>query len=293
MTVAFVIGACGGAADDASPRVTTPASPSPTRTAVPSPPAPGSYALAIDHGGDDRAYLLHVPEGYDRSALPPLVLAFHSRPATPREMELISGLSEKADQEGFVVAYPEGVGRSFNTETNSPDDVGFVGALIDEIMRTWGTDPDRVYATGMSNGAEMVYRLAAEMGGRLAAIAPVSGAPVDPSQIGPATPVSLVTFTGTADRVAIPAAEGLDTWRERASCTDPAVRSQDHGNGTAEIASSVCDDGTEVVWYSVTDMGHSWPGDARLATAEPTMPVIATDVMWDFFERHPRVYGAS
>ena len=109
MTVAFVIGACGGAADDASSRVTTPTSLRPTQTAVPSPPAPGSYALAIDHGGGDRSYLLHVPEGYDRSAPPPLVLAFHSRPSTPREMELISGLSEKADHEGFVVAYPEDV----------------------------------------------------------------------------------------------------------------------------------------------------------------------------------------
>ena len=76
----------------------------------------------------------------------------------------------------------------------------------------WGTDPDRVYATGMSNGAEMVYRLAAEMGGRLAAIAPVSGAPTDPGQIAPATPISLVTFTGTADGRWQSAAEGLETW---------------------------------------------------------------------------------
>ncbi|MGH8839226.1 MAG: hypothetical protein ACRDVO_08190, partial [Jiangellaceae bacterium] len=74
---------------------------------------------------------------------------------------------------GASSSCPEGIrGRSFNTETDSPDDVGFTGALIDEITMIWGTDPDRVYATGMSNGAEIVYRLAAEMGGRLAAIAP-------------------------------------------------------------------------------------------------------------------------
>ena len=291
MTVAFVIGACGGAADDAS-RTDTPASPRPTQTAVPSPPAPGNYALALEHDDEDRGYLLHVPETYDPSARPPLVLAFHSRPSAPRQMELISGLSEKADQEGFVVAYPEGIrGRSFNTETDSPDDVGFASALIDEITQTWGTDPDRVYATGMSNGAQMVYRLAAEMGGRLAAIAPVSGAPMDPSRIDPATPVSLVTFTGTADPVAAPAAKGLDTWLQRASCSDPTVRTLD--DGTAEIATAVCDDGTDVVWYSITGMGHSWPGDARVAGADATVPVVATDVMWDFFEQHPRARGAS
>ncbi|HMG31827.1 MAG TPA: hypothetical protein VK585_17095 [Jiangellaceae bacterium] len=235
----------------------------PTLTAVPSPPAPGSYALTLNHGGNERSYLLHVPEGYDTSAQPPLVLAFHGRPSTPREMELLSGLSEKADQEGFV------------------------GALIDEITNAWGADPERVYATGMSNGAQMVYRLAAEMGGRLAAIAPVSGAPVNPSQIGPATPVSLITFTGTADGVAIPAAEGLDTWRQRAGCPDPSLRTQDDGNGTAEIATSACDDGTEVVWYSITDMGHFWPGGERGVAADPTAPVNATEVIWDFFDQHP------
>ena len=112
---------------------------------MPSPLAAGSYALTLDHGGDARSYLLHVPESYDPSAQPALVLAFHSRPSTPRVMELLSGLSEKADQEGFLVAYPEGIrGPSFNTETDSPDDVGFTGALIDEITMIWGTDPDRV-----------------------------------------------------------------------------------------------------------------------------------------------------
>jgi len=292
MTVAFLVGACGEAADEPTAGVTTPASPGPTLAAVPAPPAPGTYALALDHGGEARRYLLHVPETYDPPARPPLVLAFHSRPSTPMVMELVSGLSEKADQEGFVVAYPEGIrGRSFNTETDSPDDVGFTGALIDEITTTWGTDPDRVYATGMSNGAQMVYRLAAEMGGRLAAIAPVSGAPVEPSRIGPATPVSLIAFTGTADAVAIPAAEGLDTWRQRASCADPAVRTLD--DGAAEIATSACTDGTDVVWYSITGMGHSWPGDARVAAADVTVPVMATDVMWDFFERHPRARAAA
>jgi polyhydroxybutyrate depolymerase len=129
------------------------------------------------------------------------------------------------------------------------------------------------------------------MGGRLAAIAPVSGAPVEPSRIDPATPVSLVTFTGTADPVATPAAEGLDTWRRRASCADPTVRTLD--DGAAQIATSVCDDGTDVVWYSITGMGHSWPGDARVAGADVTVPVVATDVMWDFFEQHPRARGAS
>ncbi len=281
--------ACGGVDDEASPGATTPSSATPTLTAVPAPPAAGNYALDLSHDGMVRNYLLHVPESYDPSTAPPLVLAFHGRPSTPRDVELTSGLSEKADEEGFVVAYPRGIrGSGFNTETSSPDDVAFVGALIDEIERTWGTDADRVYATGMSIGAQMVYRLAAELGGRFAAIAPVSGAPRDPSRIGPATPVSLITFTGTADGVAAPAEEGLHTWRQRAGCADPTVHTEDDGDRTVEIATSECDDGTDVVWYSITDMGHFWPGAERGVSADPTAPVNATDLMWDFFDQHPR-----
>jgi polyhydroxybutyrate depolymerase len=293
VAVALIVGACGGVEDDVSPAVSTPASSVPTLTAVPSPPAPGTYALALDHDGETRSYLLHVPGSYDRSARPPLVLAFHGRPSTPHEIELLSGLSEKADREGFVVAYPDGVGgrfrSGFNVRSGDVDDVGFAGAIIDEIEHTWGTDPDRVYATGFSNGAQMVYRLAAELGDRLAAVAPVSGAPADPARIAPATPVSLITFTGTADSVAAPAEAGLNTWRQQAGCSDPAVRTQD--DSTVEITAAVCADGTDVVWYSIADMGHFWPGADQGVSADPTAPVVATDLIWDFFDQHPRAGG--
>ena len=56
------------------------------------------------------------------------------------------------------------------------DDVAFIRALLDDLMRAYQVDAKRVYATGMSNGAIMAYRLASELSDRIAAIAPVAGA---------------------------------------------------------------------------------------------------------------------
>jgi len=52
-----------------------------------------------------------------------------------------------------------------------PDDVAFIGIVLDDLATVVNVDPKRVYATGMSNGGMMCYRLAAELSDRIAAIA--------------------------------------------------------------------------------------------------------------------------
>jgi polyhydroxybutyrate depolymerase len=55
------------------------------------------------------------------------------------------------------------------------DDVAFLDALLDDLAGAYRVDPRRVFATGMSNGAMMAYRLASELSERIAAVAPVAG----------------------------------------------------------------------------------------------------------------------
>src|SRR5437016_6447484 len=97
------------------------------------------------------------------------------------------GLNEKADRAGFLAVYPSGTGRLERALTwnggnccgyamlNKVDDVAFTRGLLDDLAKAVLIDRKRVYATGMSNGAMMVYRLASELSDRIAAIAPVSG----------------------------------------------------------------------------------------------------------------------
>src|SRR3972149_6035846 len=85
---------------------------------------------------------------------------------------------------------------------NNVDDVGFVRALIDELATLINIDPGRVYATGFSNGAIMVYRLACELSDRIAAIGPVAATQIldDQEACHPGRSVPGLHFTGTAGR---------------------------------------------------------------------------------------------
>jgi polyhydroxybutyrate depolymerase len=148
---------------------------------------PGDHFRKLTVDGRERSYFLHLPPRDDADKPLPLVLAFHGAGTNAPIMAFASGLSAKADKEGFAVVYPNGTGegdlllvwnsggfRGANAR-GRPDDVAFVEAVRDDLASIAAVDPKRVYATGMSNGGMMCYRLAAELADRIAAIAPVAG----------------------------------------------------------------------------------------------------------------------
>src|SRR5207248_1712283 len=112
-------------------------------------------------------------------------LALHGAGMNGRMMRWFTGLDRKADREGFIVVYPDGTGSGsfltwnagalFRLAGNRADDIAFLRELLDDLGKVVNVDPKRVFATGMSNGGMMCYRLAAEMSDRIAAIAPVAG----------------------------------------------------------------------------------------------------------------------
>ena len=142
--------------------------------ADPQPLGPGDPRCTLELGGRERSYLVHVPPKYDPKQPTPVVLAFHGGMTNAAIMALASGLNEKADKAGFIVVYPNGTGKGnlllvWNSggfeksfAEKLPDDVAFVGAILDDLARRVNVDPKRVYATGISNGGMMCYRLAAE-----------------------------------------------------------------------------------------------------------------------------------
>src|SRR4051812_17686664 len=172
--------------------------------------AAGDHQRSIDWDGRLRTYLVHVPAGRETSGPMPVVLAYHGLGTNAKTMVRFCGLSETADREGFLVVYPNGTGESPNVLTwnagnccayalmHNVDDVGFTRALLDELAGMMSVDANRVFAAGMSNGGMMAYRLACELGDRIAAIASVSG-PMEIAGVRPARPVSVIHFHGTED----------------------------------------------------------------------------------------------
>jgi poly(3-hydroxybutyrate) depolymerase len=265
----------------------------PPAPAPPQRPAAGDHKLTLDVGGKQRSYLLHVPPGYPGDKPVPLVVGLHFYPGTGAALRDMIGMDAEADENGFLVAYPDGVAGGWNALVccGAEDDVAFLEALTERLIADWRVDPDRVYATGISNGADMSFRAAVEATGVFAAIGAVSGGYGGPraeaAGFVPKRPVSVLTVIGGLDRYYEIFQDGLTKWRQRLRC-EP-VKTPPTGRETVKRSSSRCADGSDLEVYVVTDMGHSWPGARQGQMALPDAPVVATDLLWDFFAAHPRI----
>jgi len=281
---------------------------------------PGDHTLSLAVGGLQRSAIVHVPPKYDRTAPLPVVLAFHGGLANADSMVRFSGLNDKADQAGFIAVYPHGTGRlqrvlTFNggnccghAMNNRVDDVEFTRRLLDELAAVVTVDPKRVFATGMSNGGIMAYRLAAELSDRIAAIAPVGG-PMGTKGCSPKRPVSIIHFHGTADEFApfnggrgtglsgtmfFSVDHSIAAWVEADGCVavPVTIRLPDTADDDTTVTRTTYGQGkggAEVVLIVIEGGGHTWPGrEPRLASlGKSTRDISANDLMWGFFQRHP------
>lgn len=304
--LALAVGAagCGGPGNQVtestgaaapSNAVLTPDSPSPTGptpvTAGPPPaPSPGDHTLHLPWEGRVRDTLLHAPPAYRPGRPVPLVVVLHGRPSNAAAVRETSGLDATADREGFLVAYPNAPQRAWNGLgcCTDADDVGFLRELVRELVRTWGIDPARVYATGLSAGANMSWKLAVEASDVFAAVAPVSGGftggrAYDDAGYRPPRSVPVLTFVGTSDRSHASMIDGIGRWRDNLRCRPDRPSFVDPGR-TVERTTARCADGSEITWYVVTGMGHAWPG----AAGHAPVAIDANSLMWDFFQRHRR-----
>ncbi len=231
-------------------------------------------------GGLNRTYLVHVPEGHDPKTPMPAILALHGATMNGPMMAWFSGLNRKADEAGFVAVYPNGTGR-FSSFTwnggnccgsamqNNVDDVAFIDALLDDLMGSYHVDTRRIYATGISNGAVMAYRLASELSDRIAAICPVSGSMgAEISQ--PERPVSILHFHGTLDEY-IPFLGG----KGKKSITGTHYWPVDHSIG-AWVNSNGCVDNPKIDFLSKS-------GDDMSVTRKKPMRPVGTGPKWSWW----------
>lgn len=266
----------------------------------------------LEIAGQERRYFLYVPESYDPSTPTPLVITIHGFAQWPAHQMQISGWNELADRHGFIVVYPSGTGfplrwrtsGSPGSETDPLLEVEFISALIDALSLEYNLDPARIYANGLSNGGGMSVVLACRLSERIAAIGSVSGAYLFPwEDCNPARAVPAIVFHGTADPI-VPYLGGPS---ERFDIPFPdisgwvAVLAGRNGCAVApqELPTSGAVSGVQftgcagdVVFYTIAESGHSWPGGEPLPVwiaGETSMDIDATQTMWEFFQAHPLV----
>ena len=272
----------------------------------------------IDSGGQVRFYRLHVPPGYQPGAPAAVLLGFHGGGGNATGFADSTGLLETADAHGFLAVFPEGSGPFapplFTLQTwnagnccgyamdHQVDDVGFVRDLLDDLARDYAIDLNRIYATGLSNGGMISYRLAVELGDRIAAAAPVAAAlGVDAA---PARPIPLLVFHGALD-TNVPwqggvgsglsgtdfksQAESLAPFLEVNQAQPAPAPLETIGSAQLYVAEAEAT-GADIHYWWLLDQGHSWPGKpAQLDPTEPFNTDIDTNErIWAFFSAHPR-----
>ncbi len=193
----------------------------------------------------------------------------------------------------------------------APDDVSFIAAMLDDLAAKFALDRRRIFLTGFSNGASMSFRVGVELSDRIAAIAPVAGALwIDPPKFR--YPISMCYITGTADPLNLieggepklatgasdsvrskpkpPVRESILKWSRALGCAPTPMKVSDF-NGVRTETYGSCGDGAEVVYLTVEGLGHTWAGGRSILPQSMVGPVSdrinATDVIWDFFSKHP------
>lgn len=264
-------------------------------TCVPGATLPaGDTNGSLQVGGTTRSYILHVPTAVTGQTPVPLVLDFHPILADDNYEAANSGYKALADQEGFVVAFPDGIDNAWNigpccTMSRTVDDLGFARALVTKIEGGGCIDPKRVYAVGYSMGGGMSHYLGCNAADVFAAIAPAAFDLLEESEepCHPARPITEISFRGTADPI-VPYAGGASNppnglnvtihflgaqgtfqkWAQLDGCTGSPSAADSNGCS----AYSQCKDGVEVTLCTTQGGGH--------VTGNP-------QIGWSMLKSHP------
>jgi polyhydroxybutyrate depolymerase len=280
---------------------------------------PGDYTANLMHDGLTRMYRVHVPSTYNSATSTPLLVALHGGGGNMgyQANDKYYGLISKSDKEGFIVVFPNGFSKlksgKFATwnagaccggaRDAKVDDVGFIKEVINKLAGQLNIDRRKIFATGMSNGGLMSYRLACEMPDTFKAIAAVAGTD-NTTTCHPNMPISIlhihaknddhVLFGGGAGPQAFKDASKVTNfasvpatiakWVEINRCGPNPKRILEKPEAYCELYSH-CEDNVEVQLCVTATGGHSWPGGIKPRGGESASTAIsADDVMWDFFK---------
>lgn len=262
------------------------------------------YVDSLIHDNITRHYRLYIPPAFAEQSNLPLVFNLHGLGSNAFQQEFYSKMNEVADTAGFIICYPEGINNSWNSgfDLNGTDDVGFIDVLIDELLKNYNIDLNRVYSCGMSNGGYQSYYLACELPNRFAAIASVTGTmfpsvynSCDPNRSMPVLQIhgtndNTVLYNGSA--AATPIEQVIKFWVENNLCTaegdTSAIADVDTtDNSTAQLISYTnCDDNSAVQFYKIFNGEHTWPDAAVDLLGVTNHDFNASEAIWNFFEEY-------
>jgi polyhydroxybutyrate depolymerase len=248
--------------------------------------------------GGDRPAVLDVPPSFDDGRDYPLILALHGFGGNGFQHQAYFGLGKLVDMDEALMIAPDGItdssGRQFwNADSQccdfggkNPDDVGYLGKLVDDIIAAWPVDKKRVVIIGHSNGGYMAYRMACERPDVITAIAGLAGAASStPSACTPGRSVNVLHIHGTADAV-VPysvAEPSVAQWTGHGGCgatlTAGAMHDLDNtlAGSETQALTAACPAGVAVELWKMEGGSHI-----------PNFGPGFTPALWQWLKDHPR-----
>ncbi|MEY3230785.1 MAG: hypothetical protein RL689_874 [Planctomycetota bacterium] len=282
-------------------------------------PSPDREITLTVKDADRRAVIVNAPtDGVKR----PAVIVLHGGMGSADRMRQSSGFDALAKSKGFIVAYGEGTnfggerhgwntGHLLRRQVKDADDIAYLDALIDALIRDHGADPARVTMTGGSNGGMMTLTYAVARPGRLAAIAPVVATMFTFDRV-PEVPLPILLINGAKDdevpleggmsRNALvrsaqatpfkPLSEVVDFW-VKANRSNPKATLAKSGTVTTTTHEAT-EGGAETVFVLDEAGGHGWPGTpARRGGNKPIAAFEGAAKVWEFLSKHRRDPAAT
>jgi polyhydroxybutyrate depolymerase len=262
--------------------------------------------------GQNRTYIVYVPSAHSAETPAPLMIVLHGFTQTAQMIMQYSNFNSYAEEHGFIVVYPNGLGNSWNVGQaggSSANDVGFISALIDTIDYHYHVDLRRVYASGFSNGGFMSYRLACELNNRIAAVGAVAGTmnASTANNCKPGRSIPIIHIHGTSDFVVsynggfgnFSVNQLLGFWTTNNNCpeTPEIIELPDlvqEGSTVEKHIYAPCDDDTELVHLKVINGGHTWPGAVSISGIGITnRDISASQEIWMFVSNFTNPLVAS
>jgi polyhydroxybutyrate depolymerase len=296
--------------------------------------------LTLSINNQTRYFRVYKPAGIAGNA--PVVILLHGGgPSMTEIFETTAGgtrvWTNVADDEKFLLVAPNGFDATTNnangtnqnwndcrqlTSSNqgfsNQDDVAFISELIEWTKRSFSVDNTRFYATGVSNGGLMCYRLATELNAKIAAIAPFIANQPDPSECpSPSAAMPMMICVGTLDPL-MPFAGGNVAGSNRGSVkssaetlnfwlavngvpiTDvvqtnlPNVNTNDNSTIVKRLFGG-SNPNREIEFYTVVGGGHNMPSianplspTAQTAVGPQNQDMEGARVAWDFLKRHKK-----
>ncbi|HON10424.1 MAG TPA: hypothetical protein PLE24_06110 [Chitinispirillaceae bacterium] len=245
----------------------------------------------IQVNGQQREFMIRIPENYDNTRSYPVVFAFHWNGGSMNDVDgggssgytwSYYGLREQADKstdKQMIFIAPNGLNAGW--ANSGGRDIAFVDEILKRIKEDLCVDTTRIFALGFSYGGGMSYSLACSRANVFRAVAVYAGAQLSGCD-GGTTPIAYLGIHGISDPTcSITAGRSLrDRFVNNNGCTAQNPPEPSRGSNTHICTRYQCRDGYPVEWCAF-DGGHT-PGHVE-GGGDDGARTWTKKKAWDFF----------